>query len=298
MRVGLVLGAGGVVGHAWHAGVLAAVADATGWDPRDADVVVGTSAGSVVGSLLRGGVPASDLYGWRGRGVRDAPEAAAADGPRATFSPALLARAAASARPSLLAAMLPRGRMPTDGIGEQVRGVLGRRWPDRVLWVNAVRLADGARVTFGRDGAPVVEPATAVEASCAIPGFFAPVRHDGTEYVDGGIHSPTNADLLRGATVDLVLVSSPMSIDRGAARRPSPTQALRLLHRASLQREVAALRRAGRRRVVTLQPGVDDLALMGGTADAMDPRRREAVARQARETTLRRLGAGVLADLA
>jgi NTE family protein len=60
-RIGLVLGAGGAVGHAYHSGVLAGLAEATGWDPRDAEIVVGTSAGSVVGALLRAGVSAPDL---------------------------------------------------------------------------------------------------------------------------------------------------------------------------------------------------------------------------------------------
>jgi len=61
-RIGLVLGAGGIVGHAFHAGVLAALAEVTGWDPREAEVVVGTSAGSVVGALLRAGMSAEDHY--------------------------------------------------------------------------------------------------------------------------------------------------------------------------------------------------------------------------------------------
>jgi NTE family protein len=178
-----------------------------------------------------------------------------------------------------------------------VRAVVGDHWPAAPLWINAVRLADGVRVTFGRAGAPPADPATAVRASCAIPGFFAPVAFGGAEYVDGGIHSPTNADVLRGAGVDVVVVSSPMSVDRSALRRPSPAHALRVLHRTSLQREVLSLRRAGIRDVFTLQPGPDDLAHMGGTANAMDPARREAVARQARETTLRRLDAGLLAAL-
>src|SRR5438132_2030236 len=60
-RIGLVLGAGGAVGHAFHVGVLAAVAEVTGWDARDAEVIVGTSAGSVVGALLRAGASAPDL---------------------------------------------------------------------------------------------------------------------------------------------------------------------------------------------------------------------------------------------
>ena len=60
-RIGLVLGAGGVVGHAWHGGVLRALEAETGWDPRDADVIVGTSAGAVVGAALRAEVEVNDI---------------------------------------------------------------------------------------------------------------------------------------------------------------------------------------------------------------------------------------------
>src|SRR5207342_3836371 len=59
--VGLVLGAGGVVGHAYHAGTLATIAQVTGWDPRRAAVIVGTSAGSGVGATLRAGLAAPDF---------------------------------------------------------------------------------------------------------------------------------------------------------------------------------------------------------------------------------------------
>src|SRR3954452_19590108 len=62
--VGLVLGAGGVVGQAYHGGVLAVLEHDCGWDPRHADVIVGTSAGSITGTLLRAGVPASELAAW------------------------------------------------------------------------------------------------------------------------------------------------------------------------------------------------------------------------------------------
>ena len=57
MRVGLVLGAGGVLGGAWLTGGLDALARETGWDPGSADHIVGTSAGSMVGSLCAAGVP-------------------------------------------------------------------------------------------------------------------------------------------------------------------------------------------------------------------------------------------------
>ena len=58
--IGLVLGAGGVVGQAYQAGVLAALERETSWDPHRAAVIVGTSAGSVTGAALRAGVPATD----------------------------------------------------------------------------------------------------------------------------------------------------------------------------------------------------------------------------------------------
>ena len=57
MRVGLVLGAGGVQGGAWLTGALVALAEETGWDPASADYIVGTSAGSMLGSLLAAGLP-------------------------------------------------------------------------------------------------------------------------------------------------------------------------------------------------------------------------------------------------
>src|SRR5258708_5386455 len=60
-RIGLVLGAGGAVGGAFHAGVLSTLADELGWDARTAEVVVGTSAGSATGAILRAGLSPDDL---------------------------------------------------------------------------------------------------------------------------------------------------------------------------------------------------------------------------------------------
>src|ERR1700687_3789643 len=58
-RVGLVLGAGGPVAHALYCGVLLGLTQATGWDPRTAAVIVGTSAGAQVAALLRAGISAA-----------------------------------------------------------------------------------------------------------------------------------------------------------------------------------------------------------------------------------------------
>jgi NTE family protein len=304
----LVLGAGGVVGHAWHAGVLAGVLEGSDWDARRAEVVIGTSAGSMVGALLRAGLSPADLLA-RATGDPLSAEARrllAAAGmtgpppgppspprPRRPFRPASarllrqLAVAPWRIRPGLLLA----GAAPRGEVDPGYTPLLGRLfptgWPEGALWLCAVRLADGRRVVFGRDDDADGDVGAAVAASCAIPGYYVPVAVRGEDFVDGGAHSPTNADLAADGP-GLVLVSSPMSVGRAALRRPRPDLALRIGHRATLAREVAALRRRGRT-VVTLQPGPEDVAVMGGSAAALDARRREGVARRARESTLRRL---------
>ena len=58
MRIGLALGGGGLTGTAFHAGVLNALAEHL--DPREAEVIVGTSAGSTAAALMRSGFPATD----------------------------------------------------------------------------------------------------------------------------------------------------------------------------------------------------------------------------------------------
>ncbi len=298
--VGLVLGAGGLVGHAYHAGTLRALAR-HGWDARDADVIVGTSAGSGVGALLRAGLPPADfaarvlgqpLSGEGARVVAAQPRpmtslpfdlASAAGLPRPA-SPELLLRSAMRpwrARPGhLMAGGLPAGAQSTAVIGDRIRAVYaGRgRWPDRDLWLCALRLRDGERAVFGRDPSPQPDVATAVEASSAIPGVFAPVEIDGERYVDGGAHSPTNADLLVGRKLGTIVVVSPMSIRAGAAVRPASTG--RWWWHRLLVRELAAARRTGVR-VVVVEPGPADLDVMGLTTSAMDPRRMAEVTREA-----------------
>jgi NTE family protein len=300
-RIGLVLGAGGVTGHAFHAGVLDGLAEATGWDPRDAEVIVGTSAGSVVGALLRAGFSARDLAA-RSTGEPLSPEGAelvarselagssrvpsrppGRRGLPRMASPSLLVRAALRPfwmnRPGvMLAGALPAGGVPTELVAGAFRPLFGADWPDRDLWLTAVRLREGARVVFGRDGAPPAHVADAVAASCAIPSFFAPVAIGGVTYVDGGAHSPTNADLLADRQLDLVVVSSPMSV-AGNRLRPSLDLPARRLCRFYLGQEVARIRRRGVP-VVAFQPTGDDLKAMG--MNAMDQSRRALVTRRAR----------------
>jgi NTE family protein len=196
----------------------------------------------------------------------------------------MLLRSLASFSPKpgvALAGLLPAGAIDASFIGDRVEELCGgSAWPSRDLWIVAVRLADGRRIVFGRDAVTSLGPAVA--ASCAIPGFFMPIRVDGRRHVDGGAHSPTNADVLRGLDLDLVVVSAPMA-GRWRAVRANPTGMARTSSRMSLDREVATLRRGGTP-VLVLQPGPEDAALMDGRA--MDPSCRAPVAQRARQSAL------------
>jgi NTE family protein len=305
--IGLVLGAGGVVGHAYHAGVLAAVADTTGWDARDAEVIVGTSAGSVVGSLLRAGMSPFDLAARatrtplspEGDAIVTRAEAASRHlppfpvrSPRGRVptmsAPRALVRGALppwTARPgALIAAALPAGRVSTELVSATFVTMFDG-WPEAPLWITAVELDTGRRATFGRDAGPEIDVATAVGASCAIPSYFAPVVVDGVRYVDGGTHSPTNADLVAGIGLDLVIIVSPMSV-AGSALRFAPDQATRRIARLALAREVTRIRNSGTP-VLTFQPTKSDLAVMG--LNAMDETRRTEVTKAARASARHRL---------
>lgn len=320
-RIGLVLGAGGVAGHAYHAAVLDALAAVTGWDPARAEVIVGTSAGSAVAALLRGGMSAGDiarraageplsaegaaLVARSGGGRPVAAEAMGRAGSGAAggrgfataFAPAAPRRFLhAALQPwnarigTLAAAALPEGRVPTERVVEGMRRLYpDGAWPEPALWICAVRLHDGRRVVFGRDPGSTAQASVtdAVAASCAIPAFFAPVRIGGVRHVDGGAWSPSNADVVAGLGLDLAIVVSPMS-----ARRTIPITsvdgAVRAACRIQLTQEVLRVRRRGTP-VVVLEPGDRELAVMGTSAQALDPERAPAIVRTVRESMRARL---------
>lgn len=318
-RIGVVLGAGGVLGNAYLSGVMAALHAATGFEPRTATALVGTSAGSVHAALYGAGMPA--LFGlWRTRGGRLPEEftfrPADADpdddehvdrGEDATlreiFTPAralpklgpasksLAARALVRPwryRPEVvLSAWLPEGVLTNAAIGRALRGVVPSGWVHHPrTWVTAVNLRTGEREVFGRPGSQRAHLDRAVRASCAIPGLYRPVRIGRERYVDGGIHSPSNADVLTGMDLDLVLVVNPMSSLEGHAASGFVDRYLYPLRRMAgrrLDAELRALREDGTPTLV-LQPTARDLAVF--SRNLMDPRPRGAVAERAVETTL------------
>jgi NTE family protein len=301
-RIGLLLSAGGTLGHAFHAGVLSALSSETGWDPRTAEIVVGTSAGSIVAALLRAGLSARDIaartldepVSEEGRRLADRLGAQARMPPRRAPSLGGMASARllrqALLRPgsvrigTAVAAALPAGRASTEVVSAAVRRVFGSRWPEQPTWICAVRLDDGERVVFGHPGSPPATLADAVAASCAIPAYFEPVVIGGRRHVDGGVHSVTNLDVLSGLGLDLVLVSSPMS---GTATSLSGFDLpIRAATAARLAREAAAVRRSGTE-VVSFQPTSSVRQAMG--LDLMDGRRRRDVALSAADAARRQL---------
>ncbi len=279
MRTALVLGGGGLVGQAYHLGVLRALHQEADFDGRDADVLVGTSAGSIVVAGLAGGLSAADLSAEQlGEPVSDPGAALRQTRQAFTGTPSDLTRRpgrgpleagvllAAARHPrqvragSVLSALLPSGRIDTDPIARGLRHLHGDHWPRRDLRICTVRAREARRVVLGTAGAPTTDVGTAVAASCAIPAYFTPVRINGLAYVDGGMHSATNADVLVGDRCDLVVVVSPMSI--GPLGLPPVDLAPRLLAGRRLASEVRKLRRGGAH-VVTVQPGPADLRVMG-----------------------------------
>ena len=281
MRCAVVLGAGGYTGQAFHVGALRALHEVAGFDARTADTLVGTSAGSIVAAELAGGVSPRDLAAEllgeplspAGQKLRTAMRseldafATVPDVPTTGLRPLDLrvllhaARRPWRVRPAaLMSGLLPRGRTDLEPIARSVRYLHGSSWPQRDLRICAVQARNGHRVVFGTPGAPWTDVGTAVAASCAIPAWFQPVTVDGHMYVDGGVHSPTNADVVLRDRPDLVVVLSPMSVASGVGLRPD--LGVRLAMRQLLGREVRRLRAAGST-VVVVQPTRLDLAAMG-----------------------------------
>ena len=252
----LVLGVGGILGEAWMWGWLGGAHEATGEDFRRAKQLIGTSAGSIVAARLAGGEDprrGEERIRWDGESeperrpstLRTAIERASrislgAFSPLA--APALMAATpgGALARAALLA-RVPPGRIELRDLRSRVAALRPRF--DGRLEIVAVDRGSGRRVAFGSDGAPEADVADAVAASCAIPGFFAPVEIGGREYVDGGVWSPTNLDLARAGRGDRVLCLVPT-----AAMGTAPALAIRGLAagwRVASGVEAAAARRRG-----------------------------------------------------
>jgi NTE family protein len=225
----LVLAGGGLTGIGWEVGILAGLA-AGGVEPgAGADLIIGTSAGSVVGARVAQGADLEALF-------------------TEQLAPAGTERAASidgEAVTEIFEAMLATGGDPlerhrrvgalalaADTIPEADRlAVVAARlpdpsWPTRRLRIVAVDAVSGETALFDAgSGVPLVE---AVAASCAVPGVWPPTTIGDRRYIDGGVRSPDNADLAAGS--DRVLVLVPLRMDVAAVPRLEETGSVAVVY--------------------------------------------------------------------
>ncbi|MBW8765379.1 MAG: patatin-like phospholipase family protein [Geodermatophilales bacterium] len=215
-RTALVLGGGGITGIAWEIGVLAGLAEA-GVDLSNADLVVGTSAGSVVGAQLTSGAALEWLYERQLEPPEREKVARMTRAALARYGWAMLRsrgkdvefrrRVGALALAAEKAGLTPPEQERLDVIGARL---VSTQWPERALIITTVDAVTGEFRTFDRDsGVPLLQ---AVAASCAVPGVYPPVTIDGRRYVDGGMRSAANADLAQGYDRLVVLAPIPRGV--------------------------------------------------------------------------------------
>ena len=254
----LVLGGGGLTGISWEWGIIAGLAEG-GVDLADADLVIGTSAGSVVGAQLAGGADPRERFTGQLAGPGSEISARVAPFTMARLGWALLrTRSADEARRNIGQVALATRTVSASSRREVIAARLPEhRWPDRRLVIIAVDAHSGERVAFDR--AAGVDLVDAVAASCAVPGVWPPVPIDGRVFIDGGVCSPANADLAAGA--DRVVILAPLVRGFGPI--------------TGVAAQAAALRRHAQ--VIVVQP--DGAALKAIGRNVLDPARRAPAAR-------------------
>ncbi len=260
MEKALVLGGGGVTGIAWEIGILAGLAE-RGVDLTDADLVVGTSAGSVVGVDVRSGTGLSDLYKAQTQ-PRGSSEiyARMGLGVMLKYLQAMAFTKQPEAARAKVGAMALRAKTETE---EARRRVIESRlpvldWPAGKLQITAVDALTGDLVVF--DAASDVRLLDAVGASCAVPGIWPPVTINGRRYIDGGIRSAANADLAAGC--ERIVIIAPLVSGYGPIA--SPVNQARTLSEAGAT-------------VTVIKP--DKAALRAIGKNVLNPARRPAAAR-------------------
>ncbi len=225
----LVLGGGGLTGGAWEFGLIAGLAE-QGIDLAAADLIVGTSAGAVVGASVASGADAQLLY-------RDQ-LAAAGDGAVKKLSTRMIVSWSwillTSTDPVQLRIRMGRlalgaqTRPEADRLSEVAGRLPSRDWPKGPLKVTAVDARTGEFVVFDATGpASLVD---AVAASTAAPGAQPPATVGDRKFIDGGLRSPANADLAGG--FDRVVILSPEG--RGNRVIPGPRKQARALTGAAV----------------------------------------------------------------
>ena len=244
----LVLGGGSVAGVAWELGIITGLHEKN-VDVRGADIIIGTSAGSLVGAQIISGTDLESLFASQLAPVEQLKER------KGEFDPARLKeifnRVVAEAGPDIKAIRTRIGAYalaaPTVPEAEQRASIAARlpshTWPKPRLLIVAVDTATGEEYIMDREsGVSLVD---AVAASCAVPGIRPPVTIAGRRYMDGGMRSTTNADLAKG--YDHVLILNPLGANEDWM---------------SIIEEAEALEREGSR-VLVIEPDAASVTAIG-----------------------------------
>jgi len=262
----LVLGGGGTVGIAWETGVINGLRNAD-VDVTSADLIIGTSAGSVVGTQVALGMPIDGLLAAQLAPLDETHDRPVAVDPQYFAAVAQKLSLAKNVTSELLTEVGTLAlSAPTGDEAEYLQRfelLHNAAWPERRLVITAVDAQSGEFRGLDREGgAPLRE---AVAASCSVPGIFPPVTIGGRRYIDGGMRSGTSADLAQG--YDVVLIIEPIGSSAegmgGAAQR-------------DMEREIAQLREAGSL-VDVILPDEETLDVFG--VNLMDTSRRIEAAR-------------------
>ncbi|MFJ6573196.1 patatin-like phospholipase family protein [Streptomyces sp. NPDC091292] len=218
MDKALVLGGGGLTAYAWQVGMLAGYADA-GLDLGKADLLAGTSAGALLAVELASGAAPADLCAAQLGGERSMPDV--------RFTLAMTAKylwaALGSRDPVTAGKRFGKLALAVRGVSEDdVFDVLGPQlpvqdWPERAVRLFAVDAFTGRPKGFGADDG--IDLPRAMVASCALPPLFPPITAGDGRWMDGGVRSTTNADLVDDCRRVVVLAPIPKGpgADPGAA---------------------------------------------------------------------------------
>jgi len=271
MTQAVVIGCGGTIGGAWAVAALHALAEQTGWDPREAAVLQGTSAGAEIVTMLGGGASVDDLV----------------DMHRGTSADERLARHIAATPSSLpplpwprplnpgllrsrhglaaLTGIAPVGRADATWLQQLASGFTDAsgQLPHPGVRMVAFDYQRGERVAFGTPGAPAATAGEALRASWAVPGWLPPVTIGGRRFVDGGAASTASVDLV---DADEIYLIAPMASETGV-RAPgfggiAEHTLLRRPMSTILDAEIDAVRARGTT-VIAIRPDHEDLAGLG-----------------------------------
>lgn len=271
----LVLGGGGTTGIAWEMGILLGLHDG-GIDVTDAGLVVGTSAGSVVGAQITSGLTLEELYARQLQPLEETKEQVVEFDVNKivqVFTAGSGAPDVQTARARVGAAALAVKTVPEEERLEIVASRLPvQEWPHKQrLVITSVNAQTGEWVTFDRDaGVPL---ALAVSASCAVPGVYPPITIGDYRYIDGGVRSGTNADIATGCPRVLILRAE--TLDASALDPQTPSE--------TFEDELTKLEQSGSRSLV-ITP--DEASAEARGLNPLDSSRRAISARAGREQGL------------